>query len=483
MADLSSYAEKILTPADKTLFDEAVRAAGADAVRAAYILIWITAAESLKRKFNEAAQRDENAAKVIQKIENLEAQHSSVDIKLLKEAKDYGFIDDSAHQKLKYIYDMRSIYAHPYESAPSEEELLSAVDVVVQTVLSKPTTFKKTFVDTVLQQLQTNANYIENSKEQLAEFADEISTKMDPTIYGYLMNSYFYFLEKNIDNPSLGIFSQRGVWFLSEFLKKVGTNFYSHEKWHDFVSKYPKASQRIFLNDKSLLNKIGARAKNTIISYTINSADKRPYSLKKLEEYFVAGELTAIQRKNFLAIDIDNLKAAGISVSTAYQPIIDTLKIHTWPTQKIAIEMIEASSYEDLSSLSSEQQEQLGRNVLQVAEGNSWSALSFIGNKITQSHAKYPRAFINGLIFECFLDDQGKFRIKVNGLERICKILVSYPEITTSLTARISKAESKGWINPTDYRKMIEIVSEHASLASLAQALKQNESRLITLLE
>lgn len=65
MVDISEYAAKILTEEDRPLFQEAVTSAFHDALRGAYILIWIACAEGLKRKFREAVVRDGNANKSI----------------------------------------------------------------------------------------------------------------------------------------------------------------------------------------------------------------------------------------------------------------------------------------------------------------------------------------------------------------------------------------------------------------------------------
>src|SRR5436305_15147032 len=104
MADLSKYAARILTEDDRPLFQEAVESALHDAPRGAYILIWIACAEGLKRKFREAAVRDHNANKILGQITQAENQQRSADMLILTKAKDYGFIDDVAFQKLEYVY-------------------------------------------------------------------------------------------------------------------------------------------------------------------------------------------------------------------------------------------------------------------------------------------------------------------------------------------------------------------------------------------
>jgi hypothetical protein len=139
MADLSKYTAGILTEDDRSLFQEAEASGLLGAPRGAYILVWIACAEGLKRKFREAAVRDGEANRIFGQITQAENQQSSADMLILTKAKDYGFIDDVAFQKLEYVYKMRCIYGHPYEAAPDDEELTNAAAVVVNEVLGKPT--------------------------------------------------------------------------------------------------------------------------------------------------------------------------------------------------------------------------------------------------------------------------------------------------------------------------------------------------------
>ena len=66
--DLSSYAKNILSSEDYPLFDGAVEAGKAGALRAAYVMIWLACAESLKRRFREAEKRDHVAGKIVGEV-------------------------------------------------------------------------------------------------------------------------------------------------------------------------------------------------------------------------------------------------------------------------------------------------------------------------------------------------------------------------------------------------------------------------------
>ena len=146
VVDLDKYSGHIESIDDITLLQEATKAAKAGALRAAYIMVWIACAESLKRRFREAQPRDNEAGKIVGEFESMEQQHSAVDKFLLTKALEYGFVSDSGYAHLLQIYENRCIYGHPYEEAPSPEKLKDAAATVVELVLSKPVKLRHGFV-------------------------------------------------------------------------------------------------------------------------------------------------------------------------------------------------------------------------------------------------------------------------------------------------------------------------------------------------
>ena len=107
----------ILAEEDRPLLGEAIVAGKAGALRAAYVMIWLACAESLKRRFRAAGQRDSAAATIAKDYcVPGERDHKSVDKFVLDKAKEYGFLSDSEHTELNTnIRHCRCLYAHPYE--------------------------------------------------------------------------------------------------------------------------------------------------------------------------------------------------------------------------------------------------------------------------------------------------------------------------------------------------------------------------------
>ncbi|HEU4966400.1 MAG TPA: hypothetical protein VFT53_02875 [Candidatus Saccharimonadales bacterium] len=477
MPDLSTYASRILNDDDKPLFDEAVASGRNGAPRGCYILIWLSAAESLKRKFHEASTRDNAAVQIVNEIEAIEARKESADKTILKRAKEYELIDDVVFQKLTYIYEMRCVYGHPYETAPSDEEIVSAANVVIDEVLGRPTLYRKKYVETLIERLVGNVDFLEPSKASVAEYAREISARIDPSRYKQMANSYSNKLEQMTRDPSLLPLIMRGKWFLTEFFKTVGTSYNTPTEWHDFVMGCPIISQLIFLSDVDLYDEIGQRARNTIVSYALTNARARPFGVKRLEPLWEQSKLSAAQKRLIEGLDFNTVKTAGLKTPLAYTQIIDGLSSHNWPTQNAAADMLLNNSRSELADLTVEQQENLGRNILQAADGTAGSAIRYL-ELLSSDHSGYPAGFIKGVVFECFLNEANGFRLKNRGLSAIYNIMKDFPEIMSELILRLDSATAIRLIGDIDWVEALLPMDSIPELSGLAQYLRENKARL-----
>jgi hypothetical protein len=480
MADISEYTAKILDEAGRPLFQEAAASALNGAPRGAYILIWIACAEGLKRKFREAAVRDGKANKILGDIDQKEKQQKSVDMFILTSAKNYGFIDDVTFQKLEYIYKMRCVYGHPYESAPDDAELTNAAAVVVGEVLEKPTLLRHGFVQTLIEKLFSDVNYLEQSETSVRSFASEISARIDPIVYGYVLEKYTEKLESSLDDASLEIVVERGLWFLSEFLLNVGCNFYSPAQWHDFAAKCPKTTQQVILSNGRLFEAVGERARDYIVSYDITHADTHPSRLKDVEKLFDEGLLSDDQKRKLQSLDIRVIKAANLRISTCYDIVISALESHDWHQQNPAVDLISSNDKSEIARLSPEQQEELGRNILQAADGSSNSAVTYL-SAVRRDPSDLEHPFLKGLIFEAFVNERLEFRLKKERMSVILDLLTKQKDIEAELVEAIDTSKPKSWIYENTYQHVLDLVKKRPGLQLLAGALERNSERLTNL--
>ncbi len=473
MPDLANFREAILSEEDKPLFEEAISSAAGGAFRGAYILIWICCAESLKRKLKEASLRDNRAQQFVTEIEGREANKLSADTLILKRAHEYELVDDVSERKLAYIYDMRCIYSHPYESAPSEAELFSAASNVVAEVLEKPTLYRRKYVETLIDRLTLSVDFLERSKESVESYAREIAPRIDPTSYRHLANVYSSRLE-NMSDPSLADLFVRGTFFLPEFFKAIGTDFLTQEQWHDFVLGCPRTSQRIFLKNTDLYREVGQRAQNSLVSYAFTNAEVAPSGIKLLEPLLEGGELSGVQRIAFAAMDFHIMKNARLKTNIAYDKLIEELKSHTWPRQNAAIEMLNYNDRIHIASLTEQQQENLGRNILQAADGSSSAAGVYL-TSLMNDYSNYPVPYIKGILFEGFLNESKTFRLKNYGLKKVVALFERYPGILLELFASLDEAQPSEQASGEVYE---ELINELTGNSELREYLINNRGRL-----
>ena len=485
--DLSEYQNRVLADEDEPLFDEAVKSAGVGALRGAYILLWLSCLESLKRKFQEAATRDHAATKIVGKFKEREKKHQSIDKMILSEAEKYGFISDVAYEKLEHIYKMRCIFGHPYEEAPTVEEVIHAACTVVENVLSKPTTLKEGYVSWLIKNLMENPTFLDNYEPAVSKHAEDITPKLDKDVYDYLVEQYIKQIEPNADDWSLKLFTDRATWFLRKFLELVGCSIYSADKWHNLIIEYPQILCLILAKHPGLFKEIGQRAQDSIVAYLIDNSKIRPSGLSDLEYLYDDNALNDRQKDRFQEVieksGMETLIASGLKTSTCFDRIIKALKSLDWDIQNPAMELIMQNGGKNLGNLDADQAEKLGRNILQTAEGNSDSryaraAVDFLDQWIGEPNA-WPDDMLRGALLECFLDDDYKFRLKIRRFNKIMCILSKHKkkdELINFLHEKLKDSEPKKSFYQEDIEKPLEILSNYPEAALITKCLKNYEN-------
>jgi len=488
MLDLAPYAGRIHVPDDRPIFEEAVNCAKAGARRAAYVMIWISCAESLKRRFREAQKRDSAAGKVVGDFEKKETEQKSVDRFLLQKAKEYGFINDSAHTILLNIYDMRCLYGHPYEEAPTDEQITHAAAMVVDHVLSQPVRLRHGFGRALLKSLLEEKNYLDDQASAVETFVAEILPKVDPGIQGWLLESYWTELEKMADDASLKTFFLRGVWFSRAVLDHVGPQIFNHDQWHDRVGECPKTLVRV-LSRKHYFDGIGGRAQDTLVGSAFDQAKERSSVLHYLDRLVQDGALTERHQERFTEylaeFAPEKLRTSGISLKTCFTRVITALKSHNWYKQKPVVEFVVARGANGVKELDSSQQEVLGRNILQVADGSENSARKFM-DVLGKDARKWPRHFIRGIAIESFVNEEQRVRLKHEQLATVLTILdrlrdTSRTRILQCIVQEIQQGKPKGtYLGRDTFSESVHLIDGYGWGNHLATELRNKRTELVT---
>lgn len=482
--DLSKYAKKIANE-DRPLFDEAVDVGKAGALRAAYVMIWLACAESLKRRFREARKRDSSADRIVGDIEKKEREHKSVDKFLLEKAREYGFLSDSGHTILNHVYEMRCLYGHPYEKAPSQEQVSHAAAVVVEHVLSKPVKLRHGFGEQLLKSLLGDRIYLDDQQTAVTAFTKDILPKLDESIHGWLLDNYWKELEELVEDRSMAIFFQRGIWFSRAMLMEVGGSVFSHDEWHDKIIRFPKTLMYV-CSIPDLFRNIGRRAQDSLVGSILAESDTHCGVLTHLEYLDNNGALSKRQRERFTKaverLSPSNLRSASLATRTCFQKLMDALKSYNYYTQNPAIELIVSNGPSQAADLNKEQQVELGRNILQAAEGGARSAAEFL-EKLSQDRPSWPFDIVRGITLETFTNEKNEIRFKDRYLDRVFSALSHLNEnqrdqIVGEIAASIGVGTPKSWVRRENFDSVVESLRAYGWTALLISSLKTKAASL-----
>jgi hypothetical protein len=487
MVDISRYAARVHDAQDRPLFDDAVKSAAAGALRGAYVMLWLSCAESLKRKFREAGMRDANAGKIVGEIAKKEEDQRSVDKFILEKSKEYGFISESAFKILLHIYELRCVYGHPYEEAPDEEQVTHAAAMVVQHVLSQPVRLRQGYCKTLLKSLMEEKHFLDDQASAVHTFASEILPKIDESVYGWFLDAYWKELEKYADDSSLNFFFLRGIRFTRAVLTAAGGVF-TAEAWHAKVGAYPKTLIRV-LNCEALFKAVGERAQDSLVGSALDIAQRRASVLQHLERLMEQGALTERQKERFIGhvgkMPTGKLRSAKLSTKTIFKRLIGELKSRNWYVQQPMIDIIVANCPEQIDELEAADQATLGRNILQVADGDERSAKRFL-RSIADEPTKLPVAFLRGIFLECFVNEEKKVRLKCEHLSTVLKIVGglddgSQGRIVERATNAIEGGTPKGiFLGKKAFSKVCSALEACAWAAPVTEALKAMRDGLVS---
>lgn len=478
--DLSHYAHNILAAEDCPLFDDAVEAGKVCALRAAYVMIWLACAESLKRRFREAQKRDNAAGTIVGEIETKEKEHKAVDKFVLMKAHEYGFVSDSGHTVLNHIYEMRCLYGHPYEEAPSQEQVSHAAAVVVEHVLSKPVKLRHGFGKQLLKSLLEEPNFLDDQQTAVVAFTKDILTRLDESIHGWLLDNYLEELDNFCDDSSMAIFFRRGTWFSQTMLTEVGVDVYSHDDWHDRSSRFPKILMRV-CSVAGIFKEIGKRAQDSLVGLIITESAMRASVLTHLERLSINGALSKRQQQRFIEhvseMPSSSIRSAGLSTKTCCGKLIEAMKSYNWYAQNPAIDLIVSNGPEQAAELDGNQQVDLGRNLLQAAQGRAKSAIEFL-EKLSGDGTSWPFHVVRGIGLESFTNEANQIRFKDRYLGRVLSAIDHLKEeeqnqLINQIAASVDSGSPKDLVEQEDFESVIDSLKAYTWASPLVRRLEE----------
>ncbi len=428
MTKLQQYVDAVLDDDDRVLMAEASNCLAAGAPRAAYLMVWLAIAESLRRKFVASEPRDDVAGKIMGEIRQREAAHKAVDALLIERAAEYGLITDAEKTRLRHLYERRNVFGHPYEESPSVQIVKAAAAEAVEIVLSRQLVLRHGYLEQQVRRLTTDETFLSDDDVSVSDYARIVHSRSAQDLRVWFVKKMWQGLEAVFADPSFDRLQRRGIWFMRAFLLEDPGIFGT---W-DPVDDLPDHKSVIagILADEDLFTHLSEHAGDIVINVLVDQAASDPMSLPLLFGLVEAGVLSGRQRADaddvIAGYPLARVVRAGLPLRAYAHRVIDDLSIHTWDVQNAAMRHVTNAGPTGIAELDDELQEDLGRNVLQAADGNAFAAQDFL-NAMPDGQI-WPAAFIRGLVVEPFISESGELRLKPLETKRAVRTLASIPQ-------------------------------------------------------
>ncbi len=436
---IEQYEKAVYNSEDRVLFSDAAICAKNGALRAAYIMIWLSCAESLKRKIIAVANSNHaQAQKAVKQIEEKEAKNNSVDRYILEQACNLEIISKISKEKLEHIYEMRCVYGHPYNEEPLPEQILNAAAVAVDAVLAHPTRLKQAYAKESIIKFTTKKEYIPDYKESVENYAiNTFLPMLSQEIYGFFLKEYWSKMESDMLNPDYMLFTNRCKWIslcTLDYAIKSNYSIFNVKEWHDIVNRFTDILIEILEDFPSLFKVIGTDAQNSLIVHVSEKAKTRPYALRVLEQIYNDGLLNSKQTEMMFRFiktcPSRTIYHSRITFELICDRVCSDLASCIYTVTNEAYDYFRDISAENIASLEPRKQELMGIKFVQHSLRTDWGVCHCdeAYNSLHRKSADLPQGFVRGLLLAVFfspesLDSEPKFDLKIKRLPDVIKIV------------------------------------------------------------
>ena len=390
---LSDIASRISHDEDRCMFEDVAKTIRAKANRSAYIMIWITCAESLKRRLLWSSEKDSQAGKLWGEIEEAEGKHHAVDAKLVDACKKIGIISDVESTRLSQIYENRNIYGHPYNVAPDQASILAAVNTVVDAVLSKENKLRHAYAEERLKFLTQDATYLEDDVKKVEDYAVLVADRMDRNVHKYFLMRYIEAIETIWSDPEQKTFKRRGQWFCRRFLEYVRADtIILADEWHDLMAKMPNFISWL-AGWRFVFPSLSEAAKDEAVLKNIEMSGGNPQRLNMLYTLSSEGYLSESQRARFdekcKSLTPYELGETEIPLAYVIEEVLKRLSSPWYGTANSGATILFWTKVRELSVISTECQHKVGARLADAALSNAFDAMHAV-KRIADSEIDVP---------------------------------------------------------------------------------------------
>ena len=183
-------------------------------------------------------------------------------------------------------------------------------------------------------------------------------------------------------------------------------------------------------SDKKIFNEIGPRAQESLVNAIFEESCNNVKILKIIESFIkediLAERYVNSLRSIILSLDVREVLASELSLSTCFESIIKALKSYNWYIQNPIVSYVMRKN-DEIKNLKEEEQIELGRNIYQSAEGGANSSIEYI-RKIKDKEILSSLSIIYGMILEAFINERNVIRLKYRFLSDVLSIIDSLSE-------------------------------------------------------
>ena len=348
-------------------------------------------------------------------------------------------------------------------------------------MLSKPVQLRHGFGKQLLESLLQDVNFLDDYEPAVAAFVQNILPRIDEEIHVWLLDKYWEELENISPDSSMAVFFRRGKWFCRAMLTEIGVDILTADEWHSRLVWFPKTLMEI-CSLARLFDGVGRRAQDSLVSTILEDSRTRASALALLEDLSYEGALSERQEERFkigiAELDSRAVHVSGLRTRTCYENLISAMKSYNWYTQNPAIYMVLSNGPQQVAELAVDKQVNLGRNILQAADGRAKAGLEFLDNLSTEDEL-WPIDFIRGIAFELFTNEDNILRFKNYPMDSVLQILdrletTRRNELITEIAESVNGGVIDDWDRRTserNYNEARELLSNYSWTSPLLRAL------------
>ena len=322
-------------------------------------------------------------------------------------------------------------------------------------------------------------NYLDDQESAVVVLSREVLPRIHEDLYGWFLGKYWKELETLADDSTMSVFYRRGIWFTREILLMVDEPVFSQDEWHNMVGRFPKILGSV-CNHREVFTDIGERAQDSLVGSLLDEAGTHPSALRRLETLGACGVLTTRQQERFeeklSGMTIDAVRASGLQFKTCYPIFLTAIQSGEFDKQNLAIRTIQSRGPNQLSELSVEQKENLGRRILYAGYLSAWATGEFL-SYLSQNAEIWPVSLLRGIALELFVGEDNTIWIKSEQLSpALSAIDAMHDEQRNCVIAAVVDALDQseiGLFSPARLDSVASILSSYTWSLPLVEILSQ----------